>query len=56
MCQSIPAATLPDLRARLKISIEEAGRGIAVSGFGGMIGAPLGCLADRYIDRSNNYY
>ena len=47
MSYSLPYATLPDLRARLRITIEEAGSAIAMFGFGGMVGALLGCFADR---------
>ena len=47
MSHSLTSATLPDLREKVGVTIEEVGRAFAIGGIGGIIGALLGSLADR---------
>ena len=48
MANSIAAATVPALRTRLGVDTEEFSRSFAAMSVGGMLGAVLGVVGDRY--------
>ena len=47
MANATAGSTVPDMRTRLGVDMEEYSRTFAAMSIGGMIGAPLGVVGDR---------
>ena len=49
MTHSIQYTTIPDMRNRLGVDVQQLSYAMSVGTIGGMFGGPLGSLADRLV-------